>query len=119
MSESKVERGHVIGDVKDHNVIVVDDMISTAGSICQAISTCREYGAKSVLATATHGIFCGPAYERLLAAAPDEVLTTDTVPLRAPPPKGLNLTVHSVAPLLGEAILRIHENRSVSKMFQD
>ena len=119
VSGSNVERGHVIGDVKDQNVLILDDMISTGGSICQAAATCREYGAGRIIIAATHPVFCGGVYERLLQAAPDELIVTDTVPLRADPPKELNLTVLSVARLLGEAIIRIHENRSVSRMFQD
>ena len=114
-----VERGHVIGDVQDQNVLVLDDMISTGGSICQAIQTCKDHGARSIIACATHAVFCGPIYEELMKVNPEEVMVSDTVPLGSPAPDGLNLTVHSVAPLLGEAILRIHENRSVSKMFQD
>ena len=70
-------------------------------------------------ASATHAVFCGPAYERLVASGVVEVVVTDTVTLSEKPPKELNLTVLSISHLLGEAILRIHENRSVSKMFRD
>ncbi len=114
-----VDRGHVIGDVKGRNVLILDDMISTGGSICQAIQTCREYGARSVIAAATHPLFCGPAFERFEQADVSEILVTDSVPLKSEAPEALNLKVLSVSGLLGEAIIRIHENRSVSKILQD
>jgi ribose-phosphate pyrophosphokinase len=116
LGESEVETGHVIGDIQDRDVIIVDDMISTAGSISEAIRTAREHGARTVTAAATHGVLVGPARDRLREAGPDEVIVTDTLPL-AVEPEGLPLTVLSVARLLGEAVTRIHRNKSVSLLF--
>jgi ribose-phosphate pyrophosphokinase len=110
-----VETGAVIGQVAGRNVFIIDDMISTAGSITEAAKTVREHGAKTVRIAATHGVLCGPARERLRAAPLDEIVLTDTIPVDA---VGLdNLTVVSVAPLLGEAIQRVHEERSLSALF--
>lgn len=115
VSGEEVEAGAVIGDVDGRNVLIVDDMISTAGSITQAALLVRAHGAKSVRISATHGVLCGPARERLREAPLDEIVLTDTIPIDA---HGLDkLTVVSVAPLLGEAIIRVHEERSLSVLF--
>lgn len=115
VSASETEVGAVIGEVEGRNVLMVDDMISTAGSITEAAKICRQHGAKSVRIAATHGVLCGPARERLAAAPIDELVLTDTIPVD---PTGLdNLTVLSTAPLLAEAIIRVHEERSISALF--
>ncbi len=115
ISGEVVEAGAVIGDVEGRNVLIVDDMISTAGSITEAAKTVRAAGALSVRIAASHGVLCGPARERLRAAPIDELVLTDTIPID---PTGLdNLTVISIAPLLGEAIRRVHEERSISVLF--
>ena len=101
--DSEVEFGYVIGEVKGKDAVVVDDMITTAGTISQAIRVCRKAGVRSVRAMATHGIFCGPAYDRLREAGADEVVVTDTIPCHGEA-AGINLEVLSVADLLGEAI---------------
>jgi len=116
-SSDTVEVGYVIGEIEKKDVIILDDMITTAGSMKLAIDAANEHGANSVSAMATHAVFCGPAFERLAAAAPDEVAVTDTIPIRGEP-KGINLTVLSVAPLLADAIKRIHLNQSVSRLFE-
>ncbi len=116
LTDMDVEAGYVIGDLKNKDVVLVDDMISTAGSMASAIAIARDNGAKSVTVCATHGLFVGPAYDRLLQAKPDEIVVTDTVPL-PPAPEGLNVTVLSVAKLLAEAIMRIHHNKSLSLLF--
>jgi ribose-phosphate pyrophosphokinase len=116
ISGDRVETGAVIGDVDGQNVLLIDDMISTAGSITEAARTCREHGAISVRIAATHGVLCGPARERLRNADLDEIVLTDTIPVDA---SGLeNLTVLSIAPLLAEAIRRVHEERSLSVLFE-
>jgi ribose-phosphate pyrophosphokinase len=116
VSADRVESGAVIGDVEGRNVLLMDDMISTAGSITEAARTVRAAGATSVRIAATHGVLCGPARERLAAAALDEVVLTDTIPVDA---TGLgNLRILSIAPLLAEAIQRVHEERSISVLFQ-
>lgn len=116
MGDELVERGHVIGDIQGREVIIVDDMISTAGSISQAILAAKEMGAASVIAMASHGVFVGKSFERLRAASPDEIVVTDSIPLNGNS-EGLNLSILSVAELLGEAISRIHRKKSVSCLF--
>ncbi len=117
VTDGEIETGHVIGDISGRDVIIIDDMISTAGSMQAAVRIARDNGANSIVAMATHGLFVKPAYARLLESNPDEVIVTDTVPLPGGKPEGLNLTVKSVADLLGEAIERIHRNKSVSLLF--
>ena len=108
----------VIGTVSGKNVMMFDDMITTAGTVCEAAKLVREQGAVGVYVAATHGIFAGPALQRLASANLSEIVVTDTIPLRAEVKKRLgNLTVLSVADLIGEAIRRIHEHKSVSALF--
>lgn len=107
---------HVIGDVKNKSVIMIDDIIDTAGTITQGAEVMLDRGAKDVYACATHALLSGPAVQRLAASPLKEVVITNTIPL--PEEKRLDkMTVLSVAPLLGEAIIRIHEDLSVSKLF--
>ena len=108
----------VIGDVAGKNVMMFDDMITTAGTVSEAAKLVRKEGAEGVFVAATHGVFAGPALERLAAAELNEIVVTDTIPLRSEVKERLsNLTVLSVANLIGEAIRRIHEHRSVSALF--
>ncbi|MBL8859183.1 MAG: ribose-phosphate pyrophosphokinase [Planctomycetes bacterium] len=116
LSGSHVAVEHVIGDVEGRNVLIVDDMISTGGSISEAARVVRENGARKVVIAATHGILCGPAVERLDAAPIDKLLITDSVPPRQKAPK--NIEIVSVAPLLARAIMNIHRNASVSSLFE-
>jgi ribose-phosphate pyrophosphokinase len=116
LNDAQVETGHVIGEIKNRNVIIVDDMITSAGSMASAINVAKENSAATVTVLATHGLFAGPAFERLRAANADEVIVTDTVPQKIKP-EGINLTVLSVSELLGEAVNRIHRNKSVSVLF--
>jgi ribose-phosphate pyrophosphokinase len=116
VSGERVEVGAVIGSVKDRNVLIIDDMISTAGSITEAARTVRRAGAKTVRIAATHGVLCGPARERLRDAPVDEIVLTDTIPIDT---GGLsNLTVLSLAGFLADAIHRVHEEKSVSALFE-
>ena len=118
VTDRDTEVMNVIGDVKGQNVLLIDDMISTAGSITQAAKTVREMGAKSIYLAATHGILCGSAMERLDAAMIDQLILTDSIPI---PKENMRpyIKVLSVARLLGEAILRIHHAESVSRLFDD
>ena len=101
---------------KDKIVLMFDDMISTASSICGAARVLKANGAKQIHVAATHGVLVGPAIERLSAAPIDTVIITDTIPLR--PQQTLpKIRVLSVAALLGQAIKRIHRNESVSMLF--
>ena len=117
-SATETRQAYLIGDSLDGKVAVVfDDMISTAGSVVGAAHVARCNGAREVYACATHGVLCGPAIERLSDAPIRQVVVSDSIPV--PPNKQLpNLTVLSVAPLLADAIKRIHMNESVSKLFK-
>jgi ribose-phosphate pyrophosphokinase len=108
---------NVIGDVEGKTAILVDDMIDTAGTICEGAKLLRQEGAKEVYACATHAVFSPPAVERLSSGIFEEVIVTNTIP--ALNSKSFRqLTVLSVANLLGETIWRIHEDSSVSSMFR-
>lgn len=113
-SGEDVEVGFVIGDVKDKHVVLVDDIISTGGSVAKAAALLREKGAKKVYIMATHPVFCGRAVEKLRDAPLTEIIVTDTIPATANIER---LRVLSVAELLGEAVHRIHTNKSVSTLF--
>jgi ribose-phosphate pyrophosphokinase len=119
MSGSEIAVEHVIGTVKGRNVIVVDDMISTAGSIMEAARILRDNGALQVIVAATHGVFCGPARERLSRTAADKILITDTIPQDGNAAKIEKLEVVSVAPLLAKAIHAIHHCESISSLFEE
>jgi len=107
---------NVIGEVKDKTVIMIDDIIDTAGTITLGAQVMMDSGAKEVYACATHGLLSGPAVERLANSPLKEVVITNTIPL--PAEKNFDkIRVLSVAPLIGEAIIRIHEDLSVSKLF--
>jgi ribose-phosphate pyrophosphokinase len=110
----------VIGEVKDRTAILFDDIIDTGGTIAKAAHALIENGAKAVYACATHPIFAGEAFSTLAEAPFEEIIVTNTIPVTMPPEKteGLNVKVLSVAPLLAEAIVRIHEDLSVSKLFE-
>jgi ribose-phosphate pyrophosphokinase len=117
-SGSEAVTYNIIGDVKGRTVLMVDDIIATAGTMVQAARLVRERGAARVIVTATHGVLCGPAIERLAAASIDHLAVTDTIPLSAEARQRLpRLTVLTVSELLGEAIRRIHRNESVSSLF--
>ncbi len=115
VSPDQAKAVHVIGEVQGKRCILVDDMISTGGTISEAAKALVENGATEVHVSAAHGVFCGPAKERLDAAPIKSIVVTDTIPKNAMAPKGV--TVLSVGDLLGDAILRIHQGRSVSKLF--
>ncbi|MEG3839341.1 ribose-phosphate pyrophosphokinase [Microcoleus sp. herbarium14] len=108
---------NVIGDVKGKTAVLVDDMIDTAGTICEGARLLRREGARQVYACATHAVFSPPAIERLSSGVLEEVIVTNTIPV---PDENRfeQLTVLSVANLLGETIWRIHEDSSVSSMFR-
>lgn len=107
---------NVIGDIKDKNVILVDDIVDTAGTITRAASALKSFGAKRVYGCATHGVLSGPAIERIQESAMEKFVITDTIQLTDE--KRIDkIEVISVAPLFAEAIKRIHNNESVSKLF--
>jgi ribose-phosphate pyrophosphokinase len=112
----RAEMMNLIGEVEGRNCIILDDMINTAGTICQAAAELKKRGAKRIIACATHGVFTGAAFQRLEAAPIDEVTVTNTLPLRSPnvPAK---IRVLDVSKLLSKAILNIHHEESVSSLF--
>jgi ribose-phosphate pyrophosphokinase len=116
MSDKDTEVLSVIGEVKGRNVLLMDDMISTAGSITQAAKAVQGLGARDIYIAATHAILCGPALKRLDEAPVRQVVVTDTIPATEEKHRKY-LKVLSVAKLLGEAILRIHHAESVSRLF--
>lgn len=118
-SGSDAEAQHIIGDVAGKNVIMVDDMITTAGTVTEACKILREHGVGDIYLSATHAVFAPPAMSRLACCRFSKLAVTDTIPVgnRAEPIKD-RLVVLSVAELLGEAIHRIHHNESVSALFR-
>jgi len=113
---NKSEIMNIIGDIEDKNCIIIDDMIDTAGTICNAAKAIKDLGAKSVYAGATHAVLSGPAIERIENSVFEEMVLLNTIPL--PDEKKLdNMTVLSVAPLFAEAMTRVHTNGSVSALF--
>ncbi|GFE68681.1 ribose-phosphate pyrophosphokinase [Chroococcus sp. FPU101] len=116
-SHNVAEVMNVIGDVQGKTAVLVDDMIDTAGTILEGAKLLREKGARQVYACATHAVFSGPAISRLSSGILEEVMVTNTIPL-ASEQRFDQLTILSVANILGEAIWRIHEDSSVSSMFR-
>ncbi len=112
----RAEVMNVLGDVEGKIAVLIDDMIATAGSLTEAANILKKRGAKEVYAGATHGIFSGPALERIGKSALKEIVVTDTVPLTEDK-KHPKIKVKSVSGLLAEAIKRIHNDESVSSLF--
>ena len=116
-NEDRTETLNIIGDVKGRIALTVDDEIDTAGSLTNSVQTLLNAGATEVYACCTHPVLSGPAIQRIESSAVREVIVTDTIPV--PPEKRTSkVTVLSMAPLLGEAIHRIHTGTSVGAMFQ-
>lgn len=105
---------NVIGDVANKDVIIVDDMIDTAGTIVKAADVFKKQGAKSVIACCTHPVLSGKAYDRIENGALDELIVTDTIPLTKEISK---IKILSVAPIFGEVIRRVYHNESVNGLF--
>lgn len=107
----------IIGNIQGRTALIVDDEIDTAGSLTQAVRVVCERGARKVYCCATHGVFSGPAIERLKASPIQEIVVTDSIPLTEQK-RMENLTVLSVAELFAGAISRIHDGRSVTELFR-
>lgn len=114
-SASDVEALHIIGEIKDKNVLLVDDLTETAGTLTSAAKMLREHGARSVYACVSHAVLTNLGVERLKNSEIQQLITTDSVP--AHPEAGEKLKVISIAPLMGEGIQRIHDGESVSSLF--
>ena len=108
---------NIIGDVEGRNALLLDDMIDTAGTIVQGAQACAEKGARMVWAGCRHPVLSGPALERIQESCLTQVVVTNTIPLNGKDATCPKLKMLSVAPLLGEAIKRIHEEESVSSLF--
>jgi len=108
---------HIVGDVEGKVAIILDDMVDTAGTLCNAARALKEQGASQVHACATHPVLSGPAIQRIRESALESLIVTDTIPLSEEAAKIDKIKVLSVADLLGEAIRRIHNDDSVSSLF--
>ena len=108
---------NIIGDVKGRDAIIIDDMVDTAGTLCAAAKGLTEKGARGVYACISHGLLSGPALERIHASTIKELIITDSIPPRPEVKASPKVRVLSVAPLLGEAVKRIHMGDSLSSLF--
>ncbi len=119
-SGKQVEAVNMVGEVRDRTVLMIDDMISTAGTVTEAARVVMDRGAKRVIVAATHGVLVGLALERLAEAPIERIILTDSIPLAGRCGPIMDRLVElSVAPLFGEAIRRIHHNVSVSALFRN
>jgi ribose-phosphate pyrophosphokinase len=116
-NESKVM--HIIGEVEDRTCVIIDDLVDTAGTLCQAASALKEHGAQKVVAYATHPVLSGSAVANIEASELDELVVTDTIPLREEAHESAKIRVLSVAGMLAETIRRINREESVSSLFMD
>ncbi|MFL2983152.1 MAG: ribose-phosphate diphosphokinase [Candidatus Neomarinimicrobiota bacterium] len=114
---NKAEINHLIGDLKDMDVLIIDDMIDTAGTTVNAANAAIDKGAKSVIVVATHGVLSGPAIERLSQSCIKKIIITDTILI--PKEKQIDkIKIVSVANIFGEAVNRVHNGESVSALFE-
>ena len=116
IDDKHAEVMNILGDVKGKNIVIVDDLVATASSMCEAASALKKAGAVKIFAAVSHPILSGPAVERIKNSAIEEFIVSDSIPL-APEKKDPIFKVLSVALLLGEAIKRIHDEESVSSLF--
>lgn len=116
--DSRARATNIIGEVKDRDVILVDDEVLTGGSMVEAVKILKDHGARDLYLSFTHALLVPPAIDNLKSLPLKELVTTNTVSI--PPEKRLpNMTILSIAPLLGEVILRAHEGRSVGELFNE
>ena len=114
---NEVAEVQIVGQVDGRHAVIIDDIVDTAGTLCAAAEAVRAAGAPAVIACATHPVLSGSAVERRAKSALDELIVTDTIPLGPDAARLRNLHVLSVAPLLGEAIRRTHDEDSISSLF--
>jgi ribose-phosphate pyrophosphokinase len=110
---------HVIGEVEGKTCVLIDDMVDTAGTLCQAARVLKERGAERVVAYITHAVLSGSAVERIESSVLDELVVTDTIPLREEAQKSRRIRQLSVAELLAETLRRISQAESVSSLYLD
>jgi ribose-phosphate pyrophosphokinase len=111
---NKVSSMRLIGEVEGKDVILVDDLVDTAGTICKAAGLLKEKGAKTVRAVCTHPVLSGGAYENIEGSSLEELVVSDTIPLKKNSPK---IKVLSVSDLFAKAIRKIHDHESISSLF--
>jgi ribose-phosphate pyrophosphokinase len=119
VSGSEAVAQEIIGEVEGRNILMCDDIIATAGTVCSAARLVKERGAEKIYIGATHGVLAEKAIEELTKAPIEEVVITDTIPLGKKVTKGGNFKVLTVSEMLGEAIKRIHRDESVSSLFDN
>lgn len=110
---------HIIGDVEDRNCVLIDDLVDTAGTLCKAAKALKEHGAKRVIAYCTHPVLSGPAIDNLNTSLLDELVVTDTIPLRDAGRECSRIRVLSIAEMLAETMRRVSMEESVSSLFMD
>jgi ribose-phosphate pyrophosphokinase len=111
---NKIESMRLIGEVEGKDVVLVDDLVDTAGTICKAAALLKEKGASSVRAVCTHGVLSGKAYENIEGSVLEEIVVTDTIPVKKTSDK---IKVLTVSNLFAKAIRKIHDNESISSLF--
>lgn len=116
VSAERVEATSLVGETEGRDILLIDDMTETAGTLCAAAELLKKNGAKRVMAAVSHGVLNDRGYERIANGPIDQLITTNTTPVRQE--EGLPITVLSVAELLGEGIIRIHNNASVTGLFE-
>ncbi|PSQ55369.1 MAG: ribose-phosphate diphosphokinase [Bacteroidetes bacterium QH_10_64_37] len=114
--QNEAEVMNVIGDVEDKNVLIIDDIVDTAGTLTRAAKALRDYGALKIMAACTHGLLSGPAYDRIESSPLERLIITDTIPLKRPSD---SIEVVSVSNLFAKAIRHIYTDRSVSTLFTE
>jgi ribose-phosphate pyrophosphokinase len=110
---------NIIGDVEGRSCVIVDDLVDTAGTLCQAAGALKQHGAKKVVAYCTHPVFSGPAVENIAGSALDEIVVTDTIPLSETAQACSKIRQLSIAELLAETMRRVSNEESVSTLFVD
>jgi ribose-phosphate pyrophosphokinase len=118
VAANQTEVMNIIGEVENRNVFVVDDIIDTAGTLIHSVEALLKQGAKSISATCTHAVLSGPAIDRINKSKLDQVISTNSMPTADKEAECSKLRTLSIAGLLGEAIKRIHQEDSVSSLFE-
>jgi ribose-phosphate pyrophosphokinase len=113
---NEAEVMNIIGSVEDRSCLIIDDMVDTAGTLCNAAAALRKAGARRIVAACTHPLLSGPAYDRIDSSEIDELLVTNTIPLRRPSPR---IKVVNVAGMFADAIRRIYTDESISTLFTE
>ena len=116
---NEAEVMNIIGDVTGRTCVVIDDMVDTAGTLCQAAGALKDHGAKRVVAYCTHPVLSGPAVDNISGSALDELVVTDTIPLSERAEACDKIRQLSIAELLGECLRRINTGQSISTLFMD